>query len=186
MKKVYFEDLAQIASVMIDKARSGKSISAVLFYDEATELTQQLLRDDDVAIHLLNLSPVDWGGYNKEYYVTLNDDLTLFVEPAFCETYYVTMSDIMLFDGDASSMIYHCNSDDTTEFIEICYNECEDDDYDFYGEEDYVDDEEFICPKCQGCCEKCEDDDDVTFRVTVAKPYVSEFLDILQAFCYFV
>ena len=82
MDKILFVDYADLADYMIDHAKEGKMVYAVLFYDEAKELTKQLLTHPETKIRNLTLHEADYDNYDKEYYVVLDSDMEVDVSEA--------------------------------------------------------------------------------------------------------
>ena len=103
MKSITFNDIKSLADYMIVQSKEYKLyIVATVFYDDAIELIKHILKDDDIKISILDISPPDFNGYNREYYVSISEDHDFAVEPAYLEGRYLnTMADAMLIDGDA-------------------------------------------------------------------------------------
>lgn len=103
MKSITFNDIKSLADYMIVQSKEYKLyIVATVFYDDAIELIKHILKDDDIKISILDISPPDFNGYNREYYVSISEDHDFAVEPAYLEGRYLnTMADVMLIDGDA-------------------------------------------------------------------------------------
>ena len=106
MKRDVFGTYEELSDYMIDKAQNGVYTVAVLFHDDAIELLRQFMRYDDTEVSILDIEPVDLDGYDKEYYVSIADDMMISVEPAYSDGKYLsTDADLTLIDGDASSAI---------------------------------------------------------------------------------
>lgn len=106
MRRNFFEDYEELGSYMIDKAQDGFYTVAVLFYYDALSLLRELMRYNDVEVEALDIKPGEYDGYDKEYYVSLADDMVVSVEPAYVSDRYLNAeADLTLIDGKASSAI---------------------------------------------------------------------------------
>lgn len=113
MRRTLFDDYEELSDYMIDKAQDGFYTVAVLFYDDALGLLRELMRYDDVKTEVLDIEPKEYDGYDKEYYVSLADDMVVSVEPAYSDGRYLSAeADITLIHGDASSAIIKNIPDD--------------------------------------------------------------------------
>ena len=123
MKSITFNDIQSLANYMIIQSTKHKLyIVATVFYDDAIELIKHILKDDDIKISILDISPFNLNGYNREYYVSISEDYEFAVEPAFSEGRYLdTMADVMLIDGDARYNIVKKNKD--SECVELIIEE---------------------------------------------------------------
>lgn len=114
MDLLKFKDTYDTAIFMLDAMAenpSCKNITAVLYYDRAKSLIKALLQTEDVEAGCIDISPAFVSGYNKEYYVTLDPDLNLWVEPVFHgDRILYEFSDIILYDGDAKQKIVDRNT----------------------------------------------------------------------------
>ena len=77
---------------------------------------------DDVNISSIEISTYDFEGYDKEYYVTLDADMNVYVEAAYVwdsriggQSYLGFVADVLYIDGEANSKIVTGNG------IEECY-----------------------------------------------------------------
>jgi len=106
-----FRNSQELAEYMYLKAKSDVYIVAVLFYDEAMGLLRELFKYQDVSFDSINIEPEQYGGYSKEYYVSIAGDMIGCVEPAFKnDTYLSAESDITLLHNTVSSRIIgKCN-----------------------------------------------------------------------------
>ena len=140
-----------IGKMMLNDAANKRISYAVLFFDKAKELMRYLLTFEDVGIGLIDLSSDEFD-YCDEYYVCLDADLVLYVEPAkINEKYLGTGADVMYLDGDANSRISLVNSDTKFQY-EIAFLDEDEDEYD--DEDDEEDDDEdspfASCLPCEG------------------------------------
>lgn len=107
MEKLYFDDYCDLSDFMYEVATSENStICAVLNYEQADRLLRCLLVFDDITSGIIDISSPDMCEYDREYYVTLSNELGLYVEPVFSgEKLLENPADVYLFDGDVSSKI---------------------------------------------------------------------------------
>lgn len=157
MKRVYFGTMEKLAEFMLTEAICGHSVSAALFYDETKELMRELLKYDEVDAYGIEIHPTEWDGYNKEYYITLSDELDLFVEKAYQEDkdrYLGFEVDCLILGPGVNSKIALKNEAEHAPVYEAV----------FEGDED------FECSDCDMCacdCEHCEDDDDAVIHFEI-------------------
>lgn len=138
MKILKFDDVYDLGSYMYSLSYEfGDITCAVLFYEDAIELTKYLLQDDGVKISSVNILPEQ--DYVKEYYITLDYDCSLSVEPVYRDGEYIENEvDKMYFDGGASSAIAMIND---CKKYELSFDLAEDDEEDVGG--------------CSECCLDC-------------------------------
>jgi len=157
MKRVYFGTMKELAEFMFTEAVGGHSAITALFYDEAKELMRELLKYDEVDAYGIEIHPEEWEGYNKEYYITLSDDLTLFVEQAYQkdkDRYLSFEHDCLILGSGVNSKIALKNEAEHAPVYEAV----------FEGDED------FDCSDCELCacdCEHCEDNDDAVIHFEI-------------------
>ena len=108
MEILRYESIEDFGDLLYEIAAEEKATAtAVLFYKEARELMKWLLQFDDVKIGCIDLAD---DGYEKEYYVTLDEDMYLYVETAYDDSGYQAVdTEAIFFDGDASATIAHIN-----------------------------------------------------------------------------
>lgn len=117
MKILNFDKVAELGSLMYEAATEAHcDVTAVLFYDRAQELIKKLLGYDGVKIGKIDFCD-ESRDYDREYYVTLDFESELIVEPAYsfkndgyrrAECYRETVDGLFI-DGDASSKILSAN-----------------------------------------------------------------------------
>lgn len=162
MKRFIVNDLFDVAEAMYSEiVNKGKDdVLFVGFYEDAIEVVKELLMYEDVIPYSLEIHPVEIDGYTKEYYVSLNDDLEVWCEPAWYEEkefYLMTDTDITFIADDCNSAIIKTIY--TDEAIEVSFDD----------DEECCDD---CCGECicqSGCNEEHElsCDNSVTTRVAV-------------------
>lgn len=137
MDRMIFNTYNELAEYMCTKASDGYNITSTLFVGDAMELLRTLIQYEEIDIGEINISQPEYNGYNKEYYISLNNDMILNVQAAQVDNGYIFAEpDIMLIHGDASSSIIKTmNLDDCIE-IYIRDSVSGDDIY-FDNDEDY-------------------------------------------------
>ena len=144
MKRFIIEDLYEVAEAMhneiVDNNRN--EVTFVGFYEDAVEVIKELMMFDDVMPYSMEISPTELDWYDKEFYVTLDNKLQLWVQPAYCvehEIYYGSETDVLFIADDCNSAIL--NRFEVEEVIEVTYG---------LDEDNFDEDEE-----CEGCCGEC-------------------------------
>ena len=151
MKRFLVNDLSEVAYMMYN-AVTEDGIEDVVFvglYDDAVAVMKTLLMFDDTIPYHVTVKPECFEGYDKEYYVTLRDDMNIWCEKAYDmddECYLMDDTECVFIADDCNSAILkeiNCNENNMYEVA-------------------YVDDEE-----CNGNCECCEcnDNHEVITRV---------------------
>lgn len=143
MDKLRIPDYDELGNLMFTLANeNAKVVTAVLTFDDASELLKWLLFFDEVSVGSIDLQNEDYAGYNKEYLVTIDTDLVVDVSPAYNTSeskYFMHDTDIALFGEDVESELLHnINAE-----IE-------------YGIEFGNYDEDGGCGDCCGDCSNCE------------------------------
>ena len=147
MKKIYFDDYEDLSEFMMYSAEEGKTSYAILFYNDAKQLLKELSAYPETEIDDIILTEPMYKGYNKEYYVVLDDDFHISVEEAWHEknewheagyNKYYEDNIITLLDGDASSKAIDAAENGVCYEIEI-KNDSNDDDCYVLDEVDLAD-----------------------------------------------
>jgi len=109
MKKCDLTDIYELADIIYDQAADGNWVYATLFYDDATELMRALLDYEDVSVQCIDIADDTIDGYNKEYHVALDPNLSLAVEHAWQDKnewneagYLYFEADVLYIDGSAN------------------------------------------------------------------------------------
>ena len=114
MDTISFLSHEDLAEYMGEKALEGKTVTAVLFYEDAKVLLKELACFEDTTIENVEIHEPVYKGYNKEFYVTINDNLCIWVEEAYHEVeetgfkgYYRFGGEdvIALIDSEANSLV---------------------------------------------------------------------------------
>lgn len=114
MDMMSFVSHADLAEYMCDNALEGKTVTAILFYEDAKVLLKELSYFEDTTIENVDLHAAMWSGYYKEFYVSIGEDLGIWVEEAYLKNEdtgfegYKRFGDedvIALIDGDVNSSV---------------------------------------------------------------------------------
>lgn len=136
MKKIVVNDVSLVAEEMISVAEDGGIACGVFFYEEAVELMTALMCFIGVEAEDIRITQPSFNRYNKEYYVTIDQDFRVCVEPAWSDKneyheagYLTAGADVVYIDGEAKSNIISCFDGDP-EIIEVelsdqCPCQCE-------------------------------------------------------------
>ena len=134
MEQVFLNSPEDLADMMYEDASDGKTVYAVLFYEQAIDLMKSILDYGDVDLCDIEIAPGDVNGYYHEYYVVVDSEMVMHVQPAWherneysCEGYYDFDADIVYIDGEASSSILR--SQDMNNCYKIVWEEDDDDCY---------------------------------------------------------
>lgn len=135
MEKIEFLDYAELGEYIYELAiEDKKTVSVVMFRNDIVGLLRWLMEYDEIDLGHIEIKDEIIDGYGKEYYLTLDKNLNVEIEPVYEEdtkTIISCYADIVLFDGNASSRIAIEN--ENCEQIEISLPE-NDDDEDSCGE----------------------------------------------------
>lgn len=145
-------DYEHLGTVMYELAEDGLVVCSVLSSEQAFELLRELSIYDDVQLGSIHLQNGDYECYDREYYVTLDTDMVLDIEPAWhngddkhSAGYAYNEADVFFFDTNASAAVMLPYQNKT------CYELR-------FGDVDY--DEDDICEDCSEDCSDCDIDND--------------------------
>lgn len=141
MQMINFRDYAELGEYLYNLASENKTVSVVLFKKDIVGLLRWLMEYDTIDLGYIEIKDEFIDSYSKEYYLTIDDDLHVTIEPVYDEytdDVIPCYSDIVLFDGDVSSRIAIENNDCIQIEISITDN--------YY--EDYCGD---CCCDCSNC-----------------------------------
>lgn len=159
MKKIIVEDMIDVAQIMYDKVVSGcESVCFAGYYEDAAQLIKELLMMyDDTNVMQIKIEMVEWDGYEKEYLVTLDDEMNVWCEKAFNDYrndyFYIEDSCVLVADDCNSRILENIEADEVYEVS-----------YDLYDEHECDGD-------CKHCClgsesedldENCKEDEELS------------------------
>ena len=112
MDKIVFNDYRSLACKMIETAESGDVAYAVCFFEDAVGLLKELMSLDEVSVGGIEIADQEYNGYAKEYYISIDGDYIVDVQPAWHDTneyndagYYGFAAANVYIVGDANSAI---------------------------------------------------------------------------------
>lgn len=144
LKDLVFTNASEVAEFAYKKAYDLEDIGCVQvvgFYEEISDVLKEILQYDEVSVGNIELNSADWNGYLKEYYLTIDEDMVVCVEPGYYaekEIYLQYEAETLIICDDCNSVIVKNNMYEGA--VSYCYR------YD--GDCDY------------GCCDCCECDND--------------------------
>ena len=153
MKKLVINDLSEIAEVMyLDITKGGYNDTMFVgCYEDAVTVLKHLFMFDDIFPYHIEIEPYEWDYYDREYYISLDNDLNVWCNKAYdfkYERYLYSETGCLYIADDCNSVILKeigCDEDDMYEVTYDLDEECE----------------------CDGNCEccNCNDDHEVITRV---------------------
>ena len=112
MTRKIFNTYKELANQMIENSSDGKVSYAILFYDEAIELTKSIISlCPDIKCGGIDISPEEYKGYYLEYFVSLSEDMVLDVEAAWHEKNQWHPAGYLGFDADIVYITPNANMD---------------------------------------------------------------------------
>lgn len=130
MKKVTFNRYEEIVEQMLDIASEGEVVYTICFLDDAIGIMRQLLSHDETTIGGINIAQEEYAGYDKEYFVSIDGDYIVDVEPAWHEDNEYHKAGYLGFDaekvfvvGDANSAVIKCIDKDKCTEIEFDFSD---------------------------------------------------------------
>lgn len=97
--------LKELAELIYNDVSAGKYVTAVMLYDNTTELVRQLLAHDDIGLQSVELEPDFLDGYDREFLVTVDDEKNLWVEKAWSKKH----SDYLKLGAEVYYVCAECN-----------------------------------------------------------------------------
>lgn len=145
MKRFLIDSLADVASAMYEniKCLDHNDVMFVGKYEDAIVVIKELLMYDEVFPHHIKITPEFWDGYDKEYYVTLDEDMDVWCEKAYDSehaSYVYDETECLFIADDCNSAILSKIDCNENTIYEVSYDLEDDDCYD--------------C-ECDGNCECC-------------------------------
>lgn len=128
MERIIFNDTYDIASKMMEKLRNGAdSVSAICFYELATSITEDLIRDG-CKLDFADISDYSYNHYDHEYSVTISVDhegdrkgfvsiLPIYEKSNEKEGYLIYYSDVIYVHQDCNSkLLKYMDAEEMYEF----------------------------------------------------------------------
>jgi hypothetical protein len=110
MERIIIEDIYDVAEMMYGNATDGNETTFIGLYDDVAEVLRVLpiCCDDGIDFIRIDLEPVELDGYDREYYVSLNEDMELWCCKAYDyehECYLFDETDVLYIADDCNSKI---------------------------------------------------------------------------------
>ena len=109
MKDLVFTNASEVAEFAYKKAYDLEDIGCVQvvgFYEEISDVLKEILQYDEVSVGNIELNSADWNGYLKEYYLTIDEDMVVCVEPG----YYTEKEIYLQYEAETLIICDDCNS----------------------------------------------------------------------------
>lgn len=110
MEKLVFEDYTSLVDRMFEVAEKGDTAYAICFLDDAVEVMRELLKHDETSIGGINIAQENYNGYAKEYYVSVDGNMIVDVEPAWHEANEYHKEGYYWFDAEKIFIVGEANS----------------------------------------------------------------------------
>ena len=158
MNKFIIEDLSEVAESMYFDIveKNFYDTMFVGYYEDAIVLLKQLLIFDETIPYHIDIKDVNWDGYEKEYYVTLDSEMNIWCQQAYDyerNRYFRNETCCLYVADDCNSALLkhvYCSKDEMYEVSYNLDNECECD------------------GKCDHCkCSEKDDNHEIVTRVAV-------------------
>lgn len=120
LEEMSFNDTYELAEVMYDMACDEDQVTAVLYYNEASSLMKELLKYNEIRPIIVELDIPNYFGYKDAYYITVTNEMELFVEKAVRNNEYTNADSTKLFiDGDVTCSVLNANRDSNCTIITV-------------------------------------------------------------------
>lgn len=110
MEKIVFEDYKSLVDRMMEVAEKGDTAYAVCFFDDAIEVMRELLKHDETTIGGIDIATEEYRGYSKEYYISVDGNMIVDVEPAWHEANEYNPEGYYWFDAEKIFIVGEANS----------------------------------------------------------------------------
>lgn len=167
MEKLVFNDISNLANLMIDIDKKDVSVSVLAKYDISKQLLAELCKCG-ASILSLSIHDIGYDGYDREFEISIlnNEIICSEVYDEEDHRYFECGADITLIHEDCNSrLISKVESEKVYEFELFCNGDCEhcdhDDNDDFFTDE-LIDlwENNDVCDDDYGDDYKCCDEDD--------------------------
>ena len=155
MRKIVIEDLSDVAYIMYKKVQEDECIDTTFvgFYEDAVAVIKNLLMYDDVNIFNIDLTSEMIDGYDREFYVSLDDEMNIWCSKAYDvedERYIYSETDCLLIADDCKSTILKYIGYDEANAYEVSYD---------------LDDETCECDGNCACCDLSDNNQESITRI---------------------
>lgn len=117
---------SEMAEYLITSAENNKSISVLLYFNEASQLLTEIIKLGNVKVFDIDIAKKESRGYDNLYVVSLTETKEIFVEPIYCDKKYIGVSGKTIYiDYRADSNVWIASktwNDDNTQYIKIRFD----------------------------------------------------------------
>lgn len=156
MTDICIEDMTEIVDIIASEANNLDeygSVSVIAFYEDMAEILKELLAYDNFMVGNIELYDFELTNYDKEYILTICEDLKIWIQPMFKGERYIN------YEADKVFIADDCHSS------VVGYNFNRKSDTYIFGYEE--DEESCECENCQcKCCKEDCNDNMHSFSVT--------------------
>lgn len=110
MKEIRIENITDLADIMLNDATEGGFVTAIAKYEDAIDLTKEILCSEETTIECITVEPPEHDGYDKEFFVTLDKNMKLWVEKAWHEANKYLDAGYLMTDADTIYILDYCSS----------------------------------------------------------------------------
>lgn len=100
METICFISHKDLAEYMCKHALEGKTLTAALFYEDAKVLLKELACYEDTKLENIEIHEPVYKGYEKEFYITIDNDMCVWAEEAYYEIEKTGFKGYFRFGGD--------------------------------------------------------------------------------------
>lgn len=100
---LYVNNISDIACVILDDAIGLDEygcVSLIAFYDDMKEILKELLNYSSLDLACVELMECEFANYFKEYILTIDSDLKIWIQPMFIKDKYLTYESSIVYVTD--------------------------------------------------------------------------------------
>lgn len=145
MKRFLIDDLSEIAYMMYNAIIEDdfEDVMFVGMYDDAIAVLKTLSQFDETNLYYIDIAPEGFNKYNKEYFITLKDNMDIWCEKGYDidnNCYLIDSTECLFIADDCNSTILKTIECDKNNIYEVGYN---------------------LEEECEGNCEECHCDEEM-------------------------
>lgn len=114
-EKIIFNSYTELVDKMMEVANDGGTAYTICFFEDAKEIIKELLSREETEIAGMTISEPAYCGYNKEYFISVDGDMLIDVEPAWHDKNEFHEAGYLWYDaekvfvvGEANSAVIQC------------------------------------------------------------------------------
>lgn len=109
-EKIIFNSYTELVDRMMEVANDGGTAYTICFFEDAKAIIKELLSREGTQIASLNISEQSYCGYNKEYFISIDGDMLIDVEPAWHDKNEFHDAGYLWFDAEKVFVVGEANS----------------------------------------------------------------------------